>query len=179
MELVFYATIFFVGVSMAATFVQNLVYPPVELELAELPEVIRHELQSKFPGFHPTQIYFLGSRHRYTLIGQLAERSARIEFDLTPDHELAEVEFREYSGPTGLVGKTRIPPTAIPAHLADVISGLITGDFSHPAGCRAYAGRIGDEDAFNINIRSHDWKYDLEITHSGRIVEFEKMSLES
>jgi hypothetical protein len=109
--------------------------------------------------------------------GMIDQRSARMEFDVNPDHELAEVDFEETAGSTAFVGKTKIAPAAIPGQLAEVLAPFLDEEVDEDATYRAYAGRIGSENAFKIKIRSKHWKYHFEITQSGRLVEYEKETL--
>ncbi len=177
MEFVFYVVLFLIGVSIIVTFVQNLVHPPLKIAATELPESVQQELSLHFPNFQPREIFFLSSRHRYTMNGTIDRRPARMEFDVNPDHELAEVDFEETAVPTAFQGKTKIAPAAIPSQLAEVMAPFLDAEVDEHATCRAYAGRIGSENAFKIKIRSEHWKYDFEITQSGRLVEYEKETL--
>jgi hypothetical protein len=174
MQFIFYGILFIVIVSAVGALIQNALYPPVEIQPSELPDVLKSELSTLFPKFAPDRIKFMRLRHRYTLEGQFEGRPGKIFCGLTPDEELAEIEFKDVSGTCSFTNQKRIQSTLVPSQIAEIMKPYLASDATSFESSRASSGMIGSENAFKIKINSEDYEYEFEITESGRLVEFEK-----
>ena len=178
MQFIFYGILFLVIVTAVGALIQNAIYPPVEIQPSELPDVLKDELSTLFPKFAPNKIKFMRLRHRYTLEGDFEGRPGKIFCGLTPDAELAEIEFKDISGTRSFTNKKRIQPTLVPLQIAEIMKPYLASDATSFESSRASSGMIGSENAFEIRISSEQFEYEFEITESGRLVEFEKEHIE-
>ena len=174
MQFIFYGIVFLIAAMAVAGFVQNLLYPPVEISQSELPANVQRELDKFFPAFQPGKILYQENRRRYTMTGKNANRECKLKIELEPDGEMDEVEFKDRSGPTALENISRISVTAVPQHVAEIMNAYLIDDATPIENSRACSAMINRENAFKIDLRTSAYKYEFEITESGRIVEFEK-----
>jgi len=179
MQFVFYAVIFLVTVMLIANFIQTVAFPPVSISLADIPATAQQELKTYFPSFKATEVKHIRPRHRYTLTGADDGVACRFQFDLTPDGELAELKFRKQSDTKlQMSNKRPVPTTAVPTRIADQMNAYLRRERAdHSAAthsARAFAGMVGDENAFEIEFQLGDFEYDFVFTESGRMVTFKK-----
>ena len=175
MEFVFYAVLFIVTVLLVANFVQLLIYPPLEIQPADLPEVVQQELKNCFPNFRPAGIKLLRPRQRYLMNGKISDTPSRVLVDLTPDQELVKVEFSDDSGPSRFSNKRPIPTTTVPPQISAAIRKYLPATLATGKDSTAFSGMIGSEQAYQIKIHSDEFDYEFEITQAGRLVGFEKV----
>ena len=174
MQFIFYGFVFLIIAMVIAGFVQTMLYPPVEVSPSELPASVQRELDKFFPAFQPGKILYLENRRRYTFTGLNDGRDCKITVELDPDGTIDEVDFNDRSGPTTLENITRISVTSVPQHVAQIMNAFLVDDATPIENSRARAAMINRENAFKIDLLTAAYKYEFEITESGRLVEFEK-----
>ena len=169
----------FVVVIVVSSIVRNLLNPPREMPWPEVPQPIRQAIESGFPEFVVKAVRHVPVKHEYEILGSYQNRRAQIEVECHPKGGIREIEFEDLEGETHILRQRRCNHDELSSTAREQLK-LVLGD---EAGSfqphRTQRGDYGNESAFEIDGRSSQWKWEIEVTESGRLLEVEKSPLRS
>jgi len=124
------------------------------------------------PAFTPRQVKLTKQRDEARAEGAYRGASIHVEADFAPDGALVDFEIDTHRGwrKTGLGSERDLPDAA-----RRELDRLLGPDRATFEVSLVKAGALADgEPAFEVKGRSGDWKWEIELSASGQLLELEK-----
>ncbi|NNC89139.1 MAG: hypothetical protein HKN82_11830 [Akkermansiaceae bacterium] len=161
------------GVLVAIAVIRNIRNPPRQIEWSDVPGELRNALRDSLAGFEVQTVTHVPVAMKYKLRGTYRGREGRAELECGPKGALQEIEYEDAA--IGAVTRTTecqltdLSPEAI-AHVGE----LMGPERSSFQPSRVTAGTCADQPAFEVRGSSENWRWEIEITAGGRLIEMEK-----
>jgi hypothetical protein len=162
-----------VGGFILLTIIRSLINPPRAVSWLEVPEEIRREAELSLPGFVVDSVRYSPVMKSYRAEGTYREKSGKLEIECNSKGGIREIEYEERQ--SKVVNRKQschfsdLPP-AVLEHLnqllGDEVAGFQPGFITR--------GSMRDDDVFEIKGRTSRWKWEVEMTGQGRLLELEK-----
>ena len=145
--------------------------PFAEIAYASLPAELRAEIERVHPRFAPRVTRLTKKGDVAVVDGDDNGEGLRIEAEFDPAGTLLELETERMRSKrtTG-----RVAPDVLPEAVTHEIHRVLGDALSHFAQTRVTTGTLGDEELFEMKGRDGDWKWEIAVSASGRLLEFEK-----
>lgn len=145
--------------------------PYADVPYGELPETLRAEVERVLPGFSPHLVRATKRGDEVRIAGDFRGETVAVEADFDAVGDLVDFEIDTRTG------VRRIGPVD-PGDLPDAARGEIDRVLGpHRAGFtahRVFQGTLGDgERAFEMNGDAGDWRWEIEVSATGRLLEME------
>ncbi len=177
MEFLFYLIVLLITVTISTGLIQAYVYPEQKQTPEELPEAVRDELSYYRSAMHFSASTYRKLRNRFRIEGTVGEETYSLVINLTPDQEIANATLNRVRSEHQFNPIQRIISSKIPQSLAQ----SVTPFFTHEQPCMdsaiTFAGVIGDQGAYQINVPTPNYQYRFDLTDSGQLVHFSKKHL--
>jgi hypothetical protein len=174
MEFVFYMVIIAAFVYVMTGVVQSTFLSVTPIKREQLPRVIEDEFQKLFPDFATQSISLQKARQRYQVIGKCGGKPSKLVFGVTPESELAVVEYSQAAADHPFVKHRAIASAQVPPKIAHRLGHYLAHDPPLMETGKAESGMIGDTPAYRIEIDSQKYHYQFDITDSGELFKFSK-----
>jgi hypothetical protein len=143
--------------------------PYGEIAYSELDAALRAEIERIVPDFQPGTVRITKHRDEVRIAGQVRSESARVEAELDAQGALVELEFDLAGGSLQREVVSGEPSGAVSAEI-DRVLGDARSQFERRVMSR---GTAGGEAAYQVKGTAAGWKWEIEVSDSGRLLEVE------
>jgi hypothetical protein len=159
------------ALAIGQALVRRKLDPYQEVSFSDLPAELREEAERVLPGFEPQQARITKSGNEARAEGQYHGRGMRIEGEFDRAGKLVEFEADAEGGT-----RTRgvMAPEELPGAVVGEIQRLLGDTFARLERRLATRGQSGSEEFFGLKGLCDGWKYEVEVSGSGRLLGFEK-----
>ena len=146
--------------------------PFISCSWSELPAPLRDEVERLLPGLTPTDTRLTRDGDKLRASGERAGERFRIEADMGPEGQLLELEI-DTSRSMRTTGSAT--PEALPEAVRRELDRVLGDQRDAFEIGRVTTGTTREgEPAFEVKGRVADWSYEVEISASGQLLEFER-----
>jgi hypothetical protein len=143
--------------------------PYGEIAYGELDAPLRAEIERIVPDFQPGTVRITKHRDEVRIAGQVGSESARIEADFDGQGALVELEFDLAGGSRQREVFSGEPPAPVSAEIDRVLGDARSG-FERRVMTR---GTAKGEAVYQVKGTTAGWKWEVEVSESGRLLEVE------
>ena len=177
MEFLFYLIVLLITVTISTGLIQAYVFPEQKQKPDQLPEAVRQELIHYQSAMRFSASTYRKSRNRYRIEGMVSEETYLLVIHLTPDQEIATATLNQVRSEHQFNPIQRIISSKIPQSLAQSVTPFFSQEQPSMDLAIAFAGVIGDQGAYQINVPTCSYQYRFDLTDSGKLVHFSKKHL--
>lgn len=151
--------------------VRHIQNPYAEVAFAELPAALRTEVERILPGYEVRKTRLTKKRDDARIEGEYRGERFRVEGELDAAGELVELEL-DGVGPkrkTGMAGRGDLPEPVLRE-----MERVLGGSSERLDRSVITRGDVGGEPYFEIEGWSGEWKWEIAVSASGRLLEVER-----
>ena len=145
--------------------------PYAEVPYEMLPAELRSEIERVLPGFEPGRTLLTKHRDEARARGAYLGAEFAVEADFDPSGRLVDFEAEHRTGKrrTGTAS-----PDSLPLRVREELDRVLGKERGAFEIARAFQGTAGDEPFFEVKGRAGDWRWEVAVTESGRLLEVER-----
>ena len=162
-----------IGLLIAFRIIKAIMYPPKPITWAEVPEPLRTAFEASVPGFEVKQVKYFKEARKYKMLGNYRGDPVTGEVEHNSAGEAVEIEC-ESTGPGVRTLNAPCELGDLPAEVITHMGELLGDEREHFEATRVHKGAEGDDQGFKIKGRTPTWRWEFELSASGRLIELEK-----
>jgi hypothetical protein len=159
------------ALAIGQAFLRRRLDPYQEVAWMELPAELREETERVLPGFEPQRSIITKKGIEARIEGCYQGRGMRVEGEFDSSGKLVEFEA---DGEGGFRKRGMVAPEELPGAVVGEIQRLLGDVFSRLERRMATRGTSGGEECFGLRGLHGEWKYEVEVSGSGRLLGFER-----
>lgn len=161
----------FIAFGVVGPILKRMGNPAEEVPLERIPADARAEIDRILPEFRPDGIRLTRNGSHAYLEGDHQGARARVKAEFHQPAGLTELEFNAVSGARS---RRRISREELPAGAVGEVERVLGDDLAAFDWYSVTGGTLDGEGNYEVEGTANDWKWEIEVTESGRLLEFEK-----
>jgi hypothetical protein len=127
-----------------------------------------------FPDFATQAVKHQKARHRYLLEGKYANKPSTLVFGMTPETELAVLEYSRVNQQEKFHRLSLLTNAQIPLQVANKLKPFFGNDEAQFETGRVEIGLIGEVIAYRIDVDSKEYHYHFDVAETGELFKFSR-----